>query len=309
MSSNKCRTTIPRGSREQAQGSRNGCHPLGGVDIVYSIRRRIAVHKRTGRGFANPLEYVRPRDTKRFIGSSENVIIAADFAQLELRTIAAITGDETMCRLFVEGADLHDYAAEKLFGAGFTKQQRQIAKVFNFSTLYGAGSATIGLMLLTQTGIVLPEHEVNELKNIWKRTFSGIAEWQRQGSTRHEMGMPHRTPHGRPYMSARYTDHLSIENQGAGAEVARIALHYILEHLPSEAKLINFIHDSYIVEAPNDPAIYQQAAKVMYDGMIFAWDRAPFEKHGIPMPVDVGVAHDLKTADGIDKCFYVYSGE
>ena len=249
-----------------------------------------------------------PRDTKRFIGSTENVIVAADFAQLELRTIAAITGDEIMVELFIEGADLHDYAAEKLFGADFTKRDRQIAKVFNFSTLYGAGPSTIRKILLTQTGIALPEHEVKALKDTWQTTFSGIAAWQGQGSTRHQMGMFHRTPHGRPYISQMYTDHLSIENQGAGAEVARIALHEILANLPPEAKLINFIHDSYVVESPNDPAIYEEAARVMHDAMSYAWNRAPFDKRGIPMPVEVGVAHNLRAADALEDCVLVYTG-
>jgi len=250
-----------------------------------------------------------PRDTKKFIGSKENVILSADFAQLELRTIAAITGDETMCRLFKEGRDLHDYSAEQLFGKDFTKQDRQIAKVFNFSTLYGAGATTIGLILLTQTGIKLPEHKIKEYKSKWLAAFSGIAQWQRQGSTRHAMGMPHRTPHGRPYVSHRFTDHLSIENQGAGAEVARLALHRMLKHLPEEAKLINFIHDSYVVESPNDPAIYEEAARVMHDAMSYAWDRAPFDKRGIPMPVEVGVAHNLRDADSLENCVLVYTGE
>lgn len=251
-----------------------------------------------------------PRDTKRFIGTSpDRVIISADFAQLELRTVAAISEDRTMIDLFRSGADLHNFAAEQLFGPEYTKEQRQIAKVFNFSTLYGAGAATIGLILLTQTGIKLPEHEIQRLKKRWLSTFDGIARWQQQGSTRHELGMPHRTPHGRRYVSERFTDHLSIENQGAGAEVARIALHYIDDHLPAPCILINFIHDSYAAECENDPSVYKPAAKVIYDGMRYAWQRAPFDKHGIEMPVEVGVAHNLKNADTLENCLYIYEGE
>lgn len=251
-----------------------------------------------------------PRDTKKFIGVDPGrVIISADFAQLELRTIAAITGDKTMVELFINGEDLHNFAAKELFGPDFTKEQRQIAKVFNFSTLYGAGAGTIGLILLTQTGIKLPEDEINRLKRKWLNTFSGIAQWQRQGSTRHEMGIAHRTPHGRRYVSERFTDHLSIENQGAGAEVARIALHYIDDNLPVSCKLINFIHDSYAAECENAPALYKEAAKVIHEGMVYAWERAPFDKHGIPMPVEVGVAHNLKDADTLSNCLYIYEGK
>lgn len=251
-----------------------------------------------------------PRTTKELVGfepGQGRVVLSADFAQLELRTIACIAEDETMLRLFKEGIDMHGYMAEQMYGAGYTKQQRQIAKTFNFSLLYGAGPATVRSMLLAQTGISLPEYEVKKLKNKWLGVFEGIATWQRQGSTRHEMGHPHTTPHGRPYKSDRFTDHLSIENQGAGAEVARIALHRMLDSLPPEALLFDFIHDSYWVEAPDDPTIYKQAAATMHAAMKYAWQRAPFDKHGLEMPVDVGVAYNIKDADALENCLYIHT--
>ena len=101
---------------------------------------------------------------------------------------------------------------------------------------------------------------------------------------------------------------MSIENQGAGAEVARIALHYIDDNLPEGVKLINFIHDSYAAECEANPVVYQKAAKVIHEGMVYAWERAPFDKHGIPMPVEVGVAHNLKDADTLSNCLYIYEG-
>lgn len=248
-----------------------------------------------------------PKNTKKFIGTDErSVIVSADFAQLELRTVAAITGDQTMIQLFKDGKDLHGYTAEQLFGTGYTKDQRTIAKVFNFATLYGASAGTIGLILLQQTGFKLSQREVQSLKDRWLSTYSGIAQWQRQGATRHQMGMSWRTPHGRPYVSKMMTDMLNIENQGAGAEVARIALHRIEDTLPDGARLVNFIHDSYIVECDNDPAQFVYAAQQVHDAMVYAWERAPFEKHGIPMPVDVGVAHVLSDADALENCLYVY---
>ena len=251
-----------------------------------------------------------PRAVKHLIAVPEDrVIIAADFAQLELRTIAAIAEDETMLRLFIDGEDLHDYAAATMFGENFTKQQRQIAKTFNFSSLYGAGSATIRSMLLAQTGIALPEFEVAQIKREWLRTFHGIHRWQKQGFTRHGMGHNHRTPHGRPYASVRATDHLSIENQGAGAEVARIALHRIVDNLHPQAKLINFVHDSYVAECPNDPLIYAEVAETIYEAMKYAWHRAPFEKFGLDMPVQVGVARNWKDADSLENCIKIYGDE
>jgi DNA polymerase-1 len=243
-----------------------------------------------------------PRTTKKYIGTASAWIVAADFAQLELRTVAAIANDQTMIELFINGEDLHGYTAAQLFGPDYTKEQRTIAKVFNFATLYGAGAATIGSMLLAQTGIKLPQHDVQQLKNRWLQTYTGIAAWQQQGFTRHNLGLPHHTPHGRPYISQRVTDMLNIENQGAGAEVARVALHHIDNHLPDGARVINFIHDSYIIEATDDT--YIEAARVVKEGMERGWRIAPFDKRGIPMPVEVGVARNLYDADNLENCIY-----
>jgi len=240
-----------------------------------------------------------PREFKKFIGSKTNVIVSADFAQLELRTIAHITEDKTMTALFEQGKDLHGFSAETLFGENYTKPQRQVAKVLNFSILYGAGAATIADMLLTQTGIVLPEAKIQQLKNKWLATFSGIKRWQNRGGSRHNNNKPWHTPKGRQYKSNRFTDHLSIENQGAGAEVARDALHYIVERSPY---LINFVHDSYLGECKNDPAIYQPLCELIYDGMKQAWQNFS----DIPMPVDVGVAHNWSDADALENTLYIY---
>jgi hypothetical protein len=152
----------------------------------------------------------------------------------------------------------------------------------------------------------LPESEVANLKRTWLNTFFGIKQWQREGYIRHDRGITWHTPHGRQYTSKRGTDHLSIQNQGAGAEVARIALHKILATLAPEAELINFVHDSFLIEAPNDPEVYQPAARVIYDAMKYGWSRAPFEKHGLEMPVTVGVAHTWKDADALDNCLYTF---
>ena len=248
-----------------------------------------------------------PRAVKPLIAvASDRVLIAADFEQLELRTIACLSEDREMIRLFREGADLHNFVAAQLFGAGHTAQERQIAKTFNFSLLYGAGAPTVRSMLLSNTGINMPEFEVQQLKREWLATFSGIAAWQKQGGSRHDLGLPHHTPQGRFYTSKRFTDHLSIENQGAGAEVARLALHKITDDLPPPVDLINFVHDSYLAEAPADPSVYEPAAAVFYQAMKVAWERAPFDKHGVPMPVDVGVARNWEDADKLKNCFFTY---
>jgi len=77
-----------------------------------------------------------PRQMKKYVGFlpiDDKVLVSADFAQLEMRTIACIAKDKTMLDLFNNNEDLHGYMATVMFGENYTKEQRQIAKVANFS--------------------------------------------------------------------------------------------------------------------------------------------------------------------------------
>ena len=238
------------------------------------------------------------RDQKVFIGyePGDSMVVSADFAQLELRTIACISKDETMIDLFIQGNDLHDYSARSMFGPDFTKQQRQIAKTFNFSLLYGAGPARVGAMLLQTTGIKMPEDDIRELKYAWLRTYKGIDKWQKVGSGREDLQLPWHTPMGRPYQAISYSQMLSLENQGAGAEVARLALHRIMDQQPENETwvLVNFTHDAYLATAKTGDT---SAALSIVDGMSWAWENAPFETHGVPMPISCYGAYNWKDAD------------
>lgn len=62
-------------------------------------------------------------------------MIYADYAQLELRTVCAITACSLMAQKFYEGEDLHDFTASMIFGENFTKDQRQLTKTANFNFL------------------------------------------------------------------------------------------------------------------------------------------------------------------------------
>jgi DNA polymerase I len=250
-----------------------------------------------------------PRATKKFIAARPGrVLISADFAALELRTIAALTNDATMVDLFISGADLHGHTAASMFGEDFTEDQRYIAKTFNFSMLYGAGAPTIQSMLLAQTDVWLDATEIQKLMYAWLDTYRGIAAWQRGGKRSFYNGDSGRTPLGRRYKAARYNEHLSLMNQSAGAEIARIALHTIKDNISSDVHFINFVHDCYVLECDNNPDIYKPACEIVHSAMVSAWESGPLNTRGIPMPVDVGVAQNWKDADGLKNCIFIYRG-
>jgi hypothetical protein len=98
------------------------------------------------------------------------------------------------------------------------------------------------------------------------------------------------TPCGRKYRGRMMTDQLNIENQGSGAEVAKLAKHYMYPDLKAmDCKIQNFIHDSFLIDAPPDKDVHLKAAIVMSDAMKEAWHEVSqnMTVKDLPMPVQV----------------------
>lgn len=232
-----------------------------------------------------------PRKTKDCFGVEDGWIIYADYAQLELRTICAITACSLMAEKFKEGIDLHDFTTEMIFGKGWTKNQRQLTKTANFNFLYGGGVPVFRNILITKADLMITDREGYSLRKQWRNLWQEIYRWQEKGIHSWKQGRLWSTPLGRKYKGKLMTDHLNIQNQGAGGEVAKLALHYMMqEKKPESAQLRNFIHDSYIWTADNlDEA--KELAQIVADKMQEAWTEMSklFQIKDLPMPVNVRV--------------------
>ena len=257
-----------------------------------------------------------PRALKGLFGYTPEdgkCLIYSDYSQLELRCIATITNEGNMANLYRRGEDLHDYTANMLFGENWTKNDRQIAKTCNFNLLYGGSAAILCQILLKQTGIKLPEAQANVYKNMWKRLWPSVVAWQQRGINDWRNGQLGSTPFGRQYIGNLMTDQLNIENQGFGAEVAKLAMHYMyprLKELSEEVLLCDFIHDSYIIECPLEPVLYEAASTIVAHSMQEAWFEAikSTKIPTLPMPVNVMVGYNWGDIEEGDF-FYNYKLE
>ncbi len=237
-----------------------------------------------------------PRALKAALGT-KNALIYADFSQLELRCIAAITNDKKLVDLFLNGDDVHNYTAQMCFGDGYTEDDRQVAKACNFNLLYGGGVRMLQSIIIKQANRFIELEALYKIVNKWKRLFPGLMRWQENGKQDFNAGRLGTTPFGRQYKAKMMTDQLNIQNQGFGAEVAKLAMHYMYPKLIAEgAQLINFVHDSYLVEVEDNEEKYQKCARIIGEAMQEAWVEAcqTVKVKGIKMPVKILVGHNWK---------------
>jgi DNA polymerase-1 len=112
---------------------------------------------------------------KAFIPRDENhVLVSADYSQIELRIVAAISGDENMCEAFKTGKDIHTATAAKVFNVEekeVTKEMRYKAKSVNFGIIYGQGA--FGL----SENLGISRTEAKEIIDNYKKQFPNIQKY------------------------------------------------------------------------------------------------------------------------------------
>ncbi len=211
-------------------------------------------------------------------------MLYSDFPQLELRGITAITGDVRMIEIYRADGDVHNLVRDSL------EIIRDIAKTINFNILYGGGAGMMRGILIKDADILMDFYEIARYMRQWKNLFRSIAIWQQKGIRDYNAGRLGSTACGRKYRGRMMTDQLNIENQGTGAEVAKLAMHYMYSDLKAnDCYLQNFIHDSYIIDSPNDKTIYTKVSKRIVDAMQTAWFEVTKQLlvKDIPMPIKV----------------------
>jgi DNA polymerase-1 len=112
---------------------------------------------------------------KAFIPRDENhVLVSADYSQIELRIVAAISGDPAMSAAFRNGLDIHTATAMKVYNVeepAVTKEMRYKAKSVNFGIVYGQGA--FGLA----ENLRISRTEAKEIIDNYKKEFAGITKY------------------------------------------------------------------------------------------------------------------------------------
>lgn len=200
------------------------------------------------------------RIRKCFTASEGKILIDADYSQIELRLLAAMSGDEVMTEAFLNGEDIHRRTAAKVFGVPeneVTHEQRAAAKTVNFSIVYGVSD----FGLSTDLGISF--REASALIKSYEEQFPKITSYLDGLKKKGEEEGSVSTMYGRKrILSELRSPNRNLRNfglraamntpvQGTAADIIKIAMNKVYlalrEQVP-ESKLIMTVHDELIVE-------------------------------------------------------------
>ncbi|WP_103529484.1 DNA polymerase [Streptomyces sp. SM12] len=177
-------------------------------------------------------------------------MISVDYAAVEMRVLAALAPEPVMIDAIANGRDLHDYTAELVYGKGFTKAHRKIAKAIGFGKVYGGGVATI----CRQTGA--PRDDVANALREYDRIYRGIYRYSRRLQDRARWdGYVVRTPSGRrlPLDRDRVYAATNYVVQSSARDVLCQAL-VDLDGAGLGEHLLLPVHDEVVAQAPADVA-------------------------------------------------------
>ena len=201
---------------------------------------------------------------KMFVAAPGNVLVDADYSQIELRLLAHISGDEAMRAAFLSGEDVHRVTASQVFGVPLedvTAEERRRAKAVNFGIVYGISAFSLA------QDIGVPVYEAKEYIETYFERFPGIRRYMdevvAQAKERGYVETLMLRRRALPELAASNFNTRSFGErvarnmpiQGTAADVIKLAMVRVDERLHKEdlkAKLILQVHDELIVECPEE---------------------------------------------------------
>ncbi|MBU0648511.1 DNA polymerase I [Patescibacteria group bacterium] len=199
---------------------------------------------------------------KAFIAEPGNVLIAADYSQIELRIVAALAGDQRMIGAFERGQDIHTATAMAIWGVSqdqVDKDMRRAAKAINFGVIYGQGPHGLAQSADISFG------EAKEFIDKYFEVYEDVREYmERTKALAHKFGyvetlfgrrryLPELNSGLREVRAAAERMAINMPVQGTAADIMKMAMIKIHEALPrasKDAKMILQVHDELVFEAP-----------------------------------------------------------
>ncbi|GGE04921.1 DNA polymerase I [Psychroflexus salis] len=245
-----------------------------------------------------PIRTERGREVRKaFVPKDENhVLLAADYSQIELRIIAALSEEETMIEAFNNGEDIHASTAAKVFKVPIeevTREQRSNAKTVNFGIIYGVSA--FGLSNQTD----LSRNESKELIETYYQTYPKLRDYiDDQVEFAREHGYVKTVLGRRRYLKDINARNHVVKNaaernavnapiQGSAADIIKVAMIRIFDKMNQQnykSKMLLQVHDELIFDTHKDEL--EQLKKLIKEEMENAY------KLSVPLKVDIGTGQN-----------------
>ena len=197
-----------------------------------------------------------------FVPEAGNLLISADYSQIELRVLAHLSEDEGLIDAFLKNEDIHERTAREVFTEPQRKNQaecRRRAKVINFGIVYGLSSFGLAQRL----GI--SREDAQAYINAYFERYKGVRVWidrtvaqaREEGLVRTLLGRIRPIPdiHSRDYSVRQFAERTAVNTpiQGTAADLIKIAMIRIWKSLQEKnlsTKMLLQVHDELVLESP-----------------------------------------------------------
>jgi DNA polymerase I len=231
-----------------------------------------------------------------FEAEDGNVLISADYSQIELRVLAHAAEEPVLKEIFVRGEDVHTATASQVFGVApdaIDPGMRSKAKMINYGIVYGLSDFGLADRLN------IPREEAKAFIDAYLERFPRVAAFMTETIERAKQESYVSTLWGRrrqiPELQARnyqvrmLGERLAVNTviQGTAADIIKLAMvraHAALAEAALQTRLLLTIHDELLFEGP--PAERDGACALVEREMCGVWEHDP------PLAVDVGVGRN-----------------
>jgi DNA polymerase-1 len=235
------------------------------------------------------------------VARDENhLLMSADYSQIELRLMAAFSGDEAMIQAFRDGVDIHRDTASRVYNIMpmfVTDEQRSKCKMVNFGIIYGISAFGLSQRLK------ISRKEASDLIETYFKLYPKVKEYMSAAiSSAREKGYA-QTILGRrrtlkdissrnaTVRQAAERDAVNTPIQGSAADLIKVAMVKIDKRLKEEClrtKMVLRIHDELLFDVPKDEV--ERVKEIVREEMTHAIDV------GVPLEVGIGVADNWLAA-------------
>ncbi len=251
-----------------------------------------------------PIRSERGREIRKaFIPRDSNhILVSADYSQIELRIVAAISGDPNMCEAFRQGKDIHTATAAKVYGieeSEVTKEMRYKAKSVNFGIIYGQGA--FGLA----DNLGISRTEAKEIIDNYKKEFVGITTYmtdtvkfaQENGYVETLLGRKRwlRDIGSSNFTVRGYAERNAVNSpiQGTAADMIKLAMikiHAAIKEQKLQSKMILQVHDELVFDA------VKEEIDILKPLILEGMKSALILPNGVPVEAEVGIGDNWLVA-------------